>query len=78
MPDTLEEIREEIRDIWDWTNRHEASSIADKNLLNTLLESLQEHTHNSHGLASKAKSVGYTSALVALLSGFLELLRRVL
>ena len=76
MTDQLKEIRDDVRELREWSARHEERHGDDADMLGRVLDSLQNHLANHHSRLSTIKqSSGITAALL-MLGAFAELLRR--
>lgn len=68
MPDQLDQIEEDVRDLKDWAARHEDEHTADKRLLASIVETLTQHEGNHHGPPSRLV-LARNGGVVAVISG---------
>lgn len=76
-------LRNDVKGLKEWTQRHDQSHLNDEERLNILLRHLEDHTRNHHGRRSTIKqsslTVAASTALLALaglalkLAGLLDL-----
>ena len=79
MPaDPIKTLQQDVRDLKEWTGRHEDEHNADKRLMSLMLARLSEHQSNHHGTKSNLKQGGLVAALTALIVALAELLNRFL
>ena len=62
--------------LYEYTQTHSEEHVEDAKRLDLILENLQHHTQNAHGLGSKIKQVGGLSAIAAAVLAVLEILRQ--
>ncbi|KKN83864.1 hypothetical protein LCGC14_0295170 [marine sediment metagenome] len=72
----LEDIAADVRELKEWTVRHEKLHTSDQDLLAAIINTLAEHQTNHHGRLTFIKQSGVITALLATIGGIAELLRR--
>jgi hypothetical protein len=76
VADLLESLARDVLDLKRWAAQHDEEHTADTRLLASIMDAVREHTHNAHGIRSRATQVGYTGLIVAIASAIIEILRR--
>ena len=62
--------------LYEYTQTHSEEHVEDAKRLDLILENLQHHTQNAHGLGSKIKQLGGLSAISAVILAALEVIRQ--
>lgn len=75
---SLEEIKEDIKDIRSWQRSHDERHGDDANMLGRVLDDIKAHTANHHGKLSQARQAAIPVGLIGLLAAVIELVRQFL
>jgi hypothetical protein len=76
MANQVDRLEDDVAELKAWTTRHDEEHTADTRLLASIMDAVREHSHNAHGIRSRATQVGSTGLLVAFLGVVLEVIRR--
>jgi hypothetical protein len=72
----LDDVASDVRELKEWSVRHEERHGDEAGMLQLVLTQLHEHDTNHHGRVSTIKRGGVMTAAVSLLYVAMELLRR--
>ena len=76
MPDKLEAIAEDVKELKAWSARHEERHGDDADMLALVLKDLDQHTNNHHGRTTEIKRTASIGAALAVLATIAEVLRQ--
>ena len=76
MEDRVERLEDDMVELRAWTARHGEEHTASVKLLASIVDALREHSHNAHGVRSRAVQWGYTGLVVTIVGVIIEVFRR--
>lgn len=76
MGDLLLDIRDDVKSLQEWADRHEEAHTADTRLLASIVDSLSDHQNNHHSRVSVLKQNSIVGVVLTAFYAVAEILRQ--